>query len=57
MISFVAAKAIVRLIFSMKDKYVSSKNKSEINMMAAETLFEKCLYPSCCHPAYYSCVN
>lgn len=33
------------------------KNKSEINMMVAETLFEKCLYPSCCHPAYYSCLQ
>lgn len=33
------------------------KNKSEINLLAAETLFNNNLYPSCCHPAYYSCLQ
>lgn len=33
------------------------KNKSEINMDAAQLLLDKGLYPSCCHPAYYGCIQ
>lgn len=33
------------------------KNKSEINFMAAEALLKGGFHPSCCHPAYYSCLQ
>lgn len=33
------------------------KDKSEINMNAAEKMFECSYYDSVCHPAYYACLQ
>lgn len=33
------------------------KNKSEVNLSAAEFLHDACLYPSVVHCAYYSCIQ
>lgn len=33
------------------------KNKSEINLLAAQALHDKNFYDSVCHPAYYACLQ
>lgn len=33
------------------------KNKSEINLLAAQILHDKNFYDSVCHPAYYACLQ
>lgn len=33
------------------------KDKSDINLMATQLLYDNALYDSVCHPAYYACLQ
>lgn len=56
---FLLRQVIVYLlaIFIFYPRMMHLKNKSEINITAAEFLHKQCLFPAVAHCAYYSCLQ